>query len=246
MKSSSYQRDARIDWQAFAPDNIPTKEKWPFLETFLDRFPPLNAPGRRRTVLDLGCGLGRISRVLFEKGYNVTGIDINQAAIAEAKNKGSAGSPSHFRHFALANSAADPLPYLNDAPFDLIVGQLVISIIGDLRDRRQLLANAFQWLRPGGWLYLSASGVSDEINSNYARLYAQDEPLTGEPYSYFSRDSDGNILYKTHHFQSDELQVLLQTAGFNQITVNTVKEQSSRRPDQAAYFFYATCQRPIE
>jgi hypothetical protein len=44
-------------------------------------------------------------------------------------------------------------------------------------------------LRPGGWLYLSASGVSDTINAGYARLYADD----------------------------------------------------SRRPDEAAYFHYATC-----
>jgi hypothetical protein len=35
-------------------------------------------------------------------------------------------------------------------------------------------------LRPGGQLLLSASGVSDSINAGYARLYADDFPLTGE------------------------------------------------------------------
>jgi SAM-dependent methyltransferase len=196
--------------------------------------------------LDLGCGQGKISRVIFEKGYNVAGIDINQAAITEAKNTVPAGSPSHFLHFTWADCATDPRPYLNEAPFDLIVCQLVISIIGDWHDRNQLLANAFQWLKPSGWLYLSASGVSAEINTNYAKLYAQDEPLIGEPYSYFSRDNNGKILYKTHHFHADELQMLLEAAGFNLISINTMKEQSSRRTDQVAYFLYATCQRPIE
>ena len=241
--SLSSQRDARHDWQALAPNQIPTKEKWPILERFLDQFPPQPTRGGRRTVLDLGCGQGKISRVLFDKGYNVVGIDVNLAAITEAKNPGPIHSPSHFLHFIPADGAAEPPPYLNEAPFDLIVCQLVISIIGDLDDRRQLLTNAFQWLKPGGGLYLSASGVSNEINTDYAKLYVSDERLTGESYSYLSRDSDGNILYQTHHFQEDELQMLLRNAGFSAITIETVIESSSRRPDQAAGFLYAISQR---
>jgi hypothetical protein len=99
-------------------------------------------------------------------------------------------------------------------------------------------------LRPGGWLALSASAVSDTINPAYARLYAEDARLTGEQHSYFSRDDRGEILYMTHHFTAAELAGLLEAAGFGEITVTTERETSSRRPNEAAFFLYATCRSP--
>jgi hypothetical protein len=45
----------------------------------------------------------------------------------------------------------------------------------------------------------------------------------------------------THHFTADELVQQLEAAGFGEISVTTEKEASSRRPDEAAYFHYATC-----
>ena len=45
----------------------------------------------------------------------------------------------------------------------------------------------------------------------------------------------------THHFTVDELTSLLEAAGFDEISVATERETSSRRPDEAAYFLYATC-----
>ncbi|MGI9178208.1 MAG: hypothetical protein ACR2IT_10175, partial [Pirellulales bacterium] len=82
---------------------------------------------------------------------------------------------------------------------------------------------------------------SDTINPGYARLYADDLPLTGERYTYLSRDASGEVLYTTHHFTDDELRDLLDAAGFDEIRVATDREASSRRPDEAAFFHYATC-----
>ena len=85
--------------------------------------------------------------------------------------------------------------------------------------------------------------MSDSINTGYARLYADDGPLTGEPYSYFSRDEKGTILYTTHHFSAEELVALLEAAGYAEIRVTTEREASSRRPDEAAFFHDVTCRR---
>jgi len=49
------------------------------------------------------------------------------------------------------------------------------------------------------------------------------------------------VLYVTHHFTVDELTSLLEAAEFDEISVVTERETSSRRPDEAAYFLYATC-----
>jgi hypothetical protein len=38
-----------------------------------------------------------------------------------------------------------------------------------------------------------------------------------------------------------ELASFLEVAGFDEVNVATERETSSRRPDEAAYFLYATC-----
>lgn len=149
----------------------------------------------------------------------------------------------HRLRFAEADLAADDPPRIDGGPFDVVVCQLVLSIIGDVRRRGNLLRHVRNNLRPGGWCYVSASGVSDTINPTYARLYAEDARLTGESCTYFSRNERGEILYSTHHFTADEIVRLLDSAGFDRISVATERETSSRRPNEAAFFHYATCRR---
>lgn len=120
----------------------------------------------------------------------------------------------------------------------------MISIIGTVNDRLNLLRNSFSALKPNGWLFLSASGVSDSINKNYEKLYNADYDSTMEHYTYFSRNKQGEILYITHHFSEMELKSLISDVGFDRIEIKCSREASSRRPDEAAYFLYATCRRP--
>jgi len=121
--------------------------------------------------------------------------------------------------------------------FDSASRQIPVGSDHDSRGARPAQA----CLAPDGWLFLSASGVSDAINPGYAKLYAKDFPDTCELHTYFSRSVDGRVLYATHHFTSDELASLLERQGFSSITVTTELEASSRRPDEAAYFLYGTC-----
>ena len=68
--------------------------------------------------------------------------------------------------------------------------------------------------------------MSDAINPGYARLYTADFAQTGERHTYYSRDSEGRILYATHHFTSEELASLLEQEGFSDSTVTTEREVS--------------------
>ncbi len=163
----------------------------------------------------------------------------------------SSGSPSHVLLALYSNrgkAGVSPIigteGRLDGGQFHVVVCQLVISIIGTIRQRANLLHHVHDVLRPSGHLFLSASGVSDTINAGYARLYAEDLHLTGERHTYLSRDAGGEVLYATHHFAADELASLLEAAGFGEISVMTEKETSSRRPDEAAFFLYATCRSP--
>lgn len=235
-------RDAREDWRRFDAGMIPSKDSTPHLDRFLAAVQETAPTNQPLALLDVGCGTGRLSRRLHELGFTVTGVDINPDAVGLARELALTADPAQLSlRFDEADVASDRSLRLDGSPFDVVVCQLVLSIIGDARSRGNLLRHVRDHLRPGGWLYLSASGVSDSINAGYARLYAEDAHLTGERHSYFSRNEQGEILYMTHHFTEDELVGLLESAGFGQISLKTEREASSRRPNEAAHFLYVTC-----
>jgi SAM-dependent methyltransferase len=261
-------RNNSADWQAFSAHDIPSKgTKLPplFFEALEKNQQKLN------NILELGCGCGDLCQLLFSLessthdvavGYKLFGTDINASAIEEATNQCPNGMfwvadvtqpdfcdnvRSTRRQIIKANKNNNDDDDDDDSRwFDFVVMQLLLSVVGGPNERRQVLQNASSLLQPGssGTLYLSCSGVSDDINPTYQHLYQQDASLTGEAYSYYSRDDvSGDILYMTHHFTVDELkELLMQAGGFqeDQITIQQHKEASSRRPTEAAYFLYAT------
>lgn len=239
------QRDARDDWRSFGAGSIPTKTATPLLDAFLAAELAAGDTSHLPTLLDIGCGDGRLAIRMSDLGYAVTGIDVNDRAVADATDRAAALDPATRRpRFLVADAAASEPPRGLGEPFDVVVCQLVVSIVGAAVDRRRLLETCVALLRPEGRLFLSASGVSSEVNPDYARLYAEDGPLSGEAYTYYSRDEAGRILYATHHFLAAELHDLVAAAGLANITVTPVTETSSRRPEEQAIFLYATAAKP--
>lgn len=68
-------------------------------------------------VLDLGCGRGRHAINLYKKGYQVTGIDLSEKAIATAREKAAALNAENIR-FEIRDMR-DPLPETFDAIVNL-------------------------------------------------------------------------------------------------------------------------------
>jgi 2-polyprenyl-3-methyl-5-hydroxy-6-metoxy-1,4-benzoquinol methylase len=116
------------------------------LLTYLRR---LKAPGPGSKVLDLGCGTGRLTVELAERGYNVYGADINLDVIGIAKDK--ANNRNVSAHFAIAQ--AEFLPF-NSGVFDICVAD---SVLEHVADWKKTLAEVARVLKPGGIAYFDAA-----------------------------------------------------------------------------------------
>jgi len=117
-------------------------------------------------VLDAGCGNGRNSVYLAEKGCEVDAVDTSETALRQldrlARDRGVYGRVhSHNR------SLADPLPFPNDH-FDLALDSYVFCHFtdNDLKEHyRQEMARV---LRPGGLLFSSVFCTDDAYYAQFA------------------------------------------------------------------------------
>lgn len=102
------------------------------------------------TVLDVGCGEGRFSRLLAAEGLATAGIDPSESLIGRAKYL------HHEGDYRVAD--AEHLPF-EDATFDLVVAYL--SLI-DIPDIKAAIGEMNRVLRPGGHLLIA------NLNSFYS------------------------------------------------------------------------------
>ena len=102
---------------------------------------------------------GNYARLLHERGYQVTGVDVSPTAVAWAREKATArGYPIRFFQADLSQPRA-----LAGKQYDLVVdGNCLHCIIG--ADRPQFLANVWAALRPGGLFFISSLCSQSEHN----------------------------------------------------------------------------------
>jgi len=91
-------------------------------------------------LLDVACGQGRLILYGPFPGLEFYGIDVSRSSLAEARGRG-------YAHVVEVN-VAHRLPFPDEA-FDVIV---LSHILEHLREPRNLVAEAFRMLRPGGLL----------------------------------------------------------------------------------------------
>jgi 2-polyprenyl-6-hydroxyphenyl methylase/3-demethylubiquinone-9 3-methyltransferase len=112
---------------------------WPPVDSYLSTLPA----GAR--VLDAGCGNGHFAKHLFDRQYNVCGVDLDESGIQHARKL----CPGACFETA---SLYDDVNELFGSPFDAVVS---LEVIEHLYDPRRFVKRVFEALRPGGLFVLS-------------------------------------------------------------------------------------------
>ncbi|WP_416968204.1 class I SAM-dependent methyltransferase [Streptomyces sp. 4F14] len=117
-------------------------------------------PGER--VLDIGCGTGRFTVPMTERGAQVTGLDLSHAMLDVAAGKLSErGLTADLREGDMTHM---PFP---DGSFDTVTSMLALMHL-PLEDRPAVFAEVHRVLRPGGRMLL---GVK---NSLFEEMFTAD------------------------------------------------------------------------
>ena len=106
--------------------------------------------GRDKVTLDVGCADGYFAKLMADRGCDVTGIDVNSAAVDQARR---------FCSRALvADIEAVPLPdVVEGAPFDVVVFG---DVLERLRNPGRTLDETRQILNKGGYVVASIPNIA--------------------------------------------------------------------------------------
>ena len=135
---------ARLWYEEYWDGAAPPPEEDPLTEERVQHF--LRLAPKARTVLDLGCGNGRASRLLAGAGKKVVGIDISCVALKKAATAGAPGAIPY-----VMGSCEAPLPLRSES----IDAVYCAEVIEHLVDPRATIAECRRVLRAGGTLFLS-------------------------------------------------------------------------------------------
>ncbi len=105
----------------------------------------IGLPRERLTALDFGCGVGRLTRALSSFFASVTGLDISESMVVEAKKR--------HADFPTCTFLSQTQPHLRiffDHSFDLVYSSIVLQHVPNLDTVKAYLAEFVRILKPDG------------------------------------------------------------------------------------------------
>src|SRR3569833_1188605 len=128
-------------------------------------------PGTR--VLDVGCGVGRWSRMLAARGASVTGVDLSPTMIAQAQQRARAEGVADRCSFHVQDLSRLQV----DGRFDVVLGVTVLQHILDPGLLRDAIERMRGHLAPGGRMVLleaAPKGIIERCDSTVNHTQPQD------------------------------------------------------------------------
>ncbi len=139
-------------------DDQDPEEFWRWGETLTERFlreSEIPFAGDER-VLEIGCGIGRMTAALARRFREVEGIDVSEEMTRRAR-AALAGTPN--ARVSVANGA--DLAGFASGSFDFVFSYLVFQHIPDPEITKGYLREIGRVLREGGWMHVQVNGEGD-------------------------------------------------------------------------------------
>lgn len=116
---------------------------------FINHYVKISQSAKSR-VLELGCGVGVFCRVLYDKGFNVTGTEISDFALEKAKQ---ANPGIHFQKLDIEKEISLA------GKFDYI---FAFEVMEHLPNPVKALDNIYKMIRPKGVFIFSTTFISNQ------------------------------------------------------------------------------------
>jgi 2-polyprenyl-3-methyl-5-hydroxy-6-metoxy-1,4-benzoquinol methylase len=141
VESEKYAKSFGYEWKRFSRTQLDsasgtTRSRDAFLEKTGLSLEQLQG----KTVLDVGCGMGRFAEIVARAGARVVGIDLSSAVDAAAENL------SSFENAAIVQADVFSLPFARES-FDVIYS---IGVLHHTPDTREAFLKLAFHLKPGG------------------------------------------------------------------------------------------------
>lgn len=175
----------------------------------------LPAPGPEVRLLDVGCGTGRHSLALGREGYAVTGVDLSEELLQQARRK------MEDEDLSVTFLAGDARKLEFQEQFDasLMLCEGGFSLVETDAMDRKILSGIFKALLPGGRLFFTAPNALWMLADPEA--HPEFNPLTfREEFTLEIEGQDGDpepLVCTQRYYTCPELQTILEFLGFVEI-----------------------------
>ncbi|MBW7886801.1 MAG: methyltransferase domain-containing protein [Bacteroidetes bacterium] len=130
--------------------------KHSFVSSYGEEVVQLLNPEKDETILDLGCGTGYLTNVIFEQGAKVTGLDVSQEMISAAREK--------YPHILFV--AADARTFSFPQPFDAVFSNAAIHW---MPEPEKVARNIYNALKPKG-RFVAEFGGKDNVGGIFKAM----------------------------------------------------------------------------
>ncbi|MER7006268.1 class I SAM-dependent methyltransferase [Dactylosporangium sp. NPDC000555] len=189
--------------------------------------------GHGARILDVGCGAGRVTKAITDRGGRIVGVDINPAAINVARQR------CQDAEFICASMTELPLP---DESFEQVwCLRFSFNALPTVAERIEALAELWRVCAPGGsvfvevfnWYYRGRFGLVRIANvlDQYARLLRwhgegrqRSAPIPARDILYLANKAEGAAPGFAHLTTVREMQQLAATTKLGQHATVTGEE----------------------